>query len=251
MPTEHRPALTDTVRDLLDRVDEANRDALGHAAGALLRCLQRDGLIHVAASGHSLALVCETFYRAGGLAAVRPLWRQEMLPLSDAQGSTVAERTPGLGPEVVAAAAPRSDDVVVVFSTSGRNPYPVEVAAACKARDVTVVAVTSPQAGRAAEARHETTLVQHADVVLDTAVPPGDVAYPGDDPRTSAVSTITAAYVWGVLLAELDDLAMRSGFELPRWRSANVPGGDAANVGLFSRYGPRVPELGDALLERR
>lgn len=65
------------------------------------------------------------------------------------------------------------------------------------------------------------------------------------DRRTSAVSTITAAYVRGVLLAELDDLAMRCGFELPRWRSANVPGGDDANAGLFSRYGPRVPELGN------
>ncbi|MGH3316554.1 MAG: sugar isomerase domain-containing protein [Nocardioidaceae bacterium] len=251
MPAEHRPALTDTVRDLLDRVDEVNKDGLGRAAGVLLQCLQRDGLIHVAASGHSLALVCETFYRAGGLAAVRPLWRQDMLPLGDAQGSTVAERTPGLGPDVVAAAAPQPDDVAVVFSTSGRNPYPVEVAAACKERDVTVVAVTSPQAIQAAEARYDSTLVQHADVVLDTAVPPGDVAYPSDDPRTSAVSTITAAYVWGVLLAELDDLAMRCGFDLPRWRSANVPGGDAANVGLFSRYGPRVPELGDGLFDRR
>jgi uncharacterized phosphosugar-binding protein len=251
MPAEHPPAITDTVRGLLDRVDEANKDALGRAAGLLLQCLQRDGLIHVAASGHSLALVCETFYRAGGLAAVRPLWRQEMLPLSDAQGSTVAERTPGLGPAVVAAAAPQPGDVAVVFSTSGRNPYPVEVAAACRERDVAVVAVTSPLASRAAQARHDSTLAQHADVVLDTAVPPGDVAYPGGDPRTSAVSTITAAYVWAALLAELDDLAMVCGFELPRWRSANVPGGDAANVGLFTRYGPRVPELGDGLHDPR
>lgn len=250
MPAEH-PALGDTVRDLLDRVDEVNKDALGRAAGVFLQCLQRDGLIHVAASGHSLALVCETFYRAGGLAAVRPMWRKDMLPLFDAQGSTVAERTPGLGPDVVAAAAPKPGDVAVVFSTSGRNPYPVEIAAACKERDVTVVAVTSPQAIRAAEARYDSTLVQHADVVLDTAVPPGDVAYPDYDPRTSAVSTITAAYVWGALLAELDDLATRCGFELPRWRSANVPGGDAANVGLFRRYGSRVPELGDGLFERR
>jgi uncharacterized phosphosugar-binding protein len=245
MRTENRPALAGTVRALLDEVDLANRDALARAAGLLLECLQRDGLIHVAASGHSLAMVCETFYRAGGLAAVRPLWRPEMLPLSDARGSSVSERTPGLAEQAVEAADPQPPDVAVVFSTSGRNPYPVEVAAACEARAVPVVAVTSPQAGRAAAARHESTLVQHADVLLDTAVPPGDVAYPGDHPRTSAVSTITAAYVWGLLLAELDDLATRHGYELPRWRSANLPDGDAANAGLFTRYGPRVPELGE------
>jgi hypothetical protein len=49
MPAEHRRAFSDTVRDLLDRVDAVNEDALGRAAGVLLQCLQCDGLIHVAA----------------------------------------------------------------------------------------------------------------------------------------------------------------------------------------------------------
>ncbi|HEX2177429.1 MAG TPA: sugar isomerase domain-containing protein [Nocardioidaceae bacterium] len=244
MQTERLPALAGTVRELLDVVDHANREALPRAADLVLECLRRDGLVHVAASGHSLAMVCEAFYRAGGLAAVRPLWWPEMFPLSDAQRSTVAERTPGLAQQAVDEAAPQPSDVTVVFSTTGRNPYPVEVAAACKARGVPVVAVTSPHAARAAEARHPSTLVEHADVVLDSAVPPGDAAYPDDEPRTSAVSTITAAYVWSMLLAELDDRASQQGFDLPRWRSANVPGGDAANADLFARYGPRIQELG-------
>jgi uncharacterized phosphosugar-binding protein len=133
--------------------------------------------------------------------------------------------------------------VAVVFSTSGRNPYPVEIAQECAARGVPVIAVTSPQASRHASARADSLLADHATVVLDTAVPPGDVVYPPRAPRTAAVSSILGAYTWSRVLAELDDLAEARGVALPFWTSANVPGGDEANQALLARYGPRIPEL--------
>lgn len=157
--------------------------------------------------------------------------------------STRAERQDGVGRAVAEAAAPAPPDVAVVFSTSGRNPYPVEIAQECAARNVPVIAVTSVPASRAASARTETSLADHAGVVLDTRVPPGDVVHPGGAPRTAAVSTILAAYAWSRVLADLDDLASARGTELPRWTSANVPGGDAVNQELLARYRHRVPEL--------
>ncbi|MGH3356842.1 MAG: sugar isomerase domain-containing protein [Nocardioidaceae bacterium] len=232
------------VRQLLDRVDRDTVEALGDVADLLIKSLRRGGLVYVAGSGHSLTMVCETFYRAGGLAAVRPLWHPDLLPLSDALRSTRAERTPGLGTRVVGELNPSAEDVVVVFSTSGSNPYPIDVAKACERRGIPVIAVTSRTAAAGATARAETLLTDHADIVLDTAVPPGDSVYPGSDPRTSAVSTLNASYIWAMLLAELDVRAHDQGFELPRWRSANVPDGDRENKALFDRYGPHIPELG-------
>ncbi|MFF5261625.1 sugar isomerase domain-containing protein [Actinomadura viridis] len=231
------------VRALLDELDARSGQAIGEAAALLLRSVEADGIVHVAGAGHSLALVCETFYRAGGLAAVRPMWDPAVLPLQDAVRSTRAERQEGLGRSVVRAAAPAPPDVAVVFSTSGRNPYPVEIAEECAALGVPVIAVTSPRASRHAAARTETALADHAAVVLDTVVPPGDVLHPPEAPRTAAVSTVLAAYTWSRVLAELDDLAVAKGVELPCWTSANVPGGDETNRALLARYGHRVPEL--------
>jgi uncharacterized phosphosugar-binding protein len=231
------------IRQLLDEADERCANELPAAAGLLLERVHSGGVVHVAGAGHSLVMVCETFYRAGGLSAVRPVWDPEILPLNGALRSTAAERRPGLGRETVRRAAPRPPDVMVVFSTSGRNPYPVEIAQECRELGVPVIAVTSQVASASALARSGTRLADLAEIVLDTGVPPGDAVHPAETPRTSPVSTIIASYLWTMLLAELDELAETQGVTLPRWTSSNVAGGDEANSELMRRYGPRIPEL--------
>lgn len=233
-----------SVRTLLDAVDEGLGRTLPGAAELVLDSVASGGLVYAAGAGHSLAMVCETFYRAGGLSCVRPLWHPDVFPLGNALGSTRAERTPGLGAGVLDDSGVKPNDVVVVFSTSGGNHYPVEIAKGCRDRGVDVIAVSSRAASHGAAARAGERLVDLATVVLDTCVPPGDVTFPAAEPRTSAVSTLLASYVWSALLAQLDLEAARRGLELPRWQSANVPGGDAANERHFERYGPVVPELG-------
>ncbi|MER7114369.1 sugar isomerase domain-containing protein [Saccharomonospora azurea] len=236
-------SVRDRARELIDTID-SQREQFSKAAELVLDVVSGDGIVHAAGAGHSLAMVCETFYRAGGLAAVRPMWDSEVLPLTGALRSSAAERVPGRGRALVEQADVRDGDVVVVFSTSGRNPYPVEIAQESRARGVPVIAVTSTAASAAAADRSGgTRLADHATVVLDTHVPPGDVVYPAAGPRTSAVSTVAAAYAWAALLAELDGLAAKRGVDLPLWTSANVPGGDERNVELVARYGDRIPEL--------
>ncbi|MFD2416769.1 SIS domain-containing protein [Amycolatopsis pigmentata] len=231
------------VRELLDELDAREAD-IGRAASLVLDSIEAGGIVHAAGAGHSLAMVCETFYRAGGLAPVRPLWEPELLPLAGARRSSAIEREPGRGRAAVARANPAPPDVMVVFSTSGRNPYPVEIAQESLARNVPVLAVTSLPASAAATDRSGTRLADHATVVLDTGVPPGDVVEPEEEPRTAAVSTILGAYLWSALLTELDRLATARDVTLPVWTSANVPGGDERNAALMARYGERIPELG-------
>lgn len=228
------------VRELLNKLDTHD---LGRAAELLLDAVEAEGIVYAAGAGHSLAMVCETFYRAGGLASVRPLWDPAVLPLAGARRSSAAEREPGRGRDLVARANPAPPDVMVVFSTNGRNPYPVEVAQEALARGVPVIAVTSLPASAAATDRTGTRLADHATVVLDTGVPPGDVIHPPQAPRTAAVSTILGAYLWCSLLAELDRLATARNVTLPLWTSANVPGGDEHNTALFAQYSERIPEL--------
>ncbi|MQA10716.1 MAG: sugar isomerase domain-containing protein [Pseudonocardiaceae bacterium] len=236
-------ATRDAIRGLLDKVDTSSAAAITDAAELVLESVAAGGIVHVAGAGHSLVMVCETFYRAGGLAAVRPVWDPAVLPLTGARRSTRVEREEGVGREVVRAAAPAPPDIMVVFSTSGRNPYPVEIAQECAHRGVPVIAVTSIAASERSTPRANGSLAEHATIVLDTGVPPGDIVHPPDAPRTSPVSTILGAYVWSVLLAELDELAAARGHTLPRWTSANIPGGDEANAEFMARYGDRIPEL--------
>jgi uncharacterized phosphosugar-binding protein len=234
----------DVVRNHLTRVEQQNAAALDDVAELVLAAVTGDGVVLTAGAGHSLAAVAETFYRAGGLACVRPVYHPELLPMHGAVSSTSAERRSGLAAEVLREVGLAAHDVLFVFSTSGVNPYPVELAVHAADAGCPVVAVTSLAASAAAPRRAGTTLAENATVVLDNLVPPGDATYPSDDPVTAAISTVATAFLWNLLMVRLLDKAAESGIVLPLWRSANVEGGDAANADLLRRYQTRIPQLG-------
>ncbi|NEA26720.1 SIS domain-containing protein, partial [Actinomadura bangladeshensis] len=56
------PAFPDRVRALLDDLDAASGAAIDAAAALVLDSVEAGGIVHVAGAGHSLAMVCETFY---------------------------------------------------------------------------------------------------------------------------------------------------------------------------------------------
>src|SRR4051812_21383958 len=166
------------VRDHLVKVEQHNTSALDDVAELVLASVLADGMILTAGAGHSLAAVAETFYRAGGLACVRPLYHPSLLPMHGAVSSTNAERRSGLAAEVLAGVELTERDVLVIFSTSGINPYPVELARQAKAAGTPVVAFTSIPTSSVAPKRAGTTLADEATFVLDNLVIPGDSAYP-------------------------------------------------------------------------
>ncbi|ASU79274.1 SIS domain-containing protein [Actinopolyspora erythraea] len=229
----------------LDRVAEHNGAALGEAARTLIDCVEDDGLVFTAGAGHSLAGVLESFYRAGGLAAVRPLYHPDLLPLHGAATSTATERKRGLAGEVLREAGLRGGtDVLVVFSNSGTNPYPVELAATARREGSEVIAVTSPAASAGAPRRtEEGTLAEQATCLLDTLVPAGDVTHPEQRPATAPGSSLANVFLWNLLMVETYERANELGVSLPWWRSSNVPGGDEANSGQLEHYGKRIPRL--------
>jgi len=239
-------SVTDIAGDVgkkLADAERANAEAVAEAADLVLGVIRADALVFTAGAGHSLAAVAETFYRAGGLACVFPLYHPELLPLHGAQHSTTTERKSGLAAEVLRDRAPGADDVLVVFSTSGVNPYPVELALEARERGAAVIAVTSRACVAAAPRRSSSTLVEAGTVVLDSLVIPGDASHPADAPRTAPLSTVVNAFLWNLVLAQVYDRGTAEGLDVPLWRSSNVEGGDEANAALLAKYSEIVPRL--------
>lgn len=242
MPAD--PAHAEYTLDHLRRAGQHNAEQLTAAASLLVDRIRNDGLVFTAGAGHSLAGVMESFYRAGGLAAVHPLYHPELLPLHGATASSGAERRSGFAREVLGEAGFRhADDLLVVFSNSGINPYPVELAKTAREAGAPVIALTSPAASATAPRRTGSTLAEQADIVLDTLVPPGDSSYPATAPVTAPLSSLANAHLWNLLLVQAHEIAEADRMELPVWCSANVHGGDEANADNLQRYGPRVPGL--------
>ncbi len=231
------------MRDHLAEVERRNAAVLDGVADLLHDTVAADGVVYTAGSGHSIALVLETFYRAGGLACVHPVFHPALVPLEGGGASTLLERVEGLAAEVLASAAPSSRDLAVVFSNSGVNAFPVELARGFRQAGCPVVAVTSLPHLRSAPVRAGAKLDDIADHLIDTGVPPGDAAYPAPGAATAALSSLASIYCWNLLLVRLAERAGASGLELPLWSSANVEGGDEGNAALAARYRGRIPHL--------
>lgn len=232
-----------SMRAHLERVEGHNAVVLDEVAGRALEVIRAGGVLLAAGTGHSAAMVLETFYRAGGLACVKPVYHPGLLPLSGGFASSLLERTKGLAAVLAAQADARPGELAFVFSSSGVNPVPVELARCLHQGRVGVVGVTSLPHLRQAPARAGLKLDEVADFVIDTLVPPGDAAYHREGASTGPLSSLVSVYVWNLLLARLVDRAATAGVDLPLWRSSNTPGGDTHNTTLAARYRPRVPTL--------
>jgi uncharacterized phosphosugar-binding protein len=245
-PSDPHSLLSQVVARL-NQLELSNAKALDGAADLIWEAVRAERLIHVAGSGHSTVFTLEAFYRAGGLAQVNPIWHPMLLPLMGARISTIAERLEGIGAELVRLARVREGDVVVVFSQSGVNPVPVEIAQAARSAGAAAIGILSLEHAHAVPSRHrsELRLSDVVDIVIDTGGPVGDASYvaSGRARGIAPLSTILGTFAWDSILVRIADLAAECGIELPVWVSANVPDGDAIAAGLASRFHDRISAL--------
>lgn len=231
------------MREHLEKVERINALTLDEVSEEMLRVIADNGLVYIGGTGHSMALMLEGFYRAGGLACVQPLYHPALLPLHGGADSTLFEHTPDVARLLVERYAPSAMDLSFVISNSGVNVVPVELAEQLQARGTPVVAMVSLVHLRTALARTTHKLDEVADFILDTQVPYGDAAYRVDGSATAGLSSLTNVFLWNLILTRVADRAAGKGIRLPLWTSSNVEGGAERNAQLKAAYRRRIPLL--------
>ena len=237
----------DAVRRLLDEAETANAKALEQAADVLARCLAAGGVLHTFGTGHGHLLAEELFHRAGGLAAVSPMLDPGVMMSEGVESSTLLERLPGYAEVVLSRYDVRAGDVIVIASNSGRNAVPIEMALLCKARGLTVIALTSLKHSGSQTSRHASgrRLFEIADIVLDNCGVIGDTALTieGVEGGLCATSTVIGAALLQQMVAEAVQRLVEMGVTPPVLQSSNVDGADARNEVIVARYRSRVRHL--------
>ena len=235
----------DAVRDRLDLIASDQQEAIGRAATAVVEAIEAGGLVFLFGTGHSHMLAEEGHYRAGGFAAVCPVLCSSLMLHEGAVSSSRMERTSGLGPAVLARYRPTARDVLFVFSNSGVNPLPVEMALAGHARGLYVVGVSSHAYARVAPLSPiGRRLDEVVDAAIDNGCAPGDAQLPlRDGWAVAAASTVVCATIWNGLVAEAANRLQEAGVQPPVFASLNMDGAAAHNERLLAKWRPRNPHL--------
>jgi uncharacterized phosphosugar-binding protein len=224
----------DEARAVLDAIERTQADNLEAAANIAADAIAGGGVVHTFGTGHSRIPVEEMFPRYGSYPGWHPIVELSMTfhtEIAGANGQRQAmfiERVPGLAGVILQNFKLRSTDAMMIFSATGRNAVPVEVAMQAKAAGMSVIAVTSlNEAANVAPTHSSGTIVaDHADVVLDICTRIGDAAVDiqGWENKVGPVSSIgNIAIVNTVKVLTAQKLADR-GVELPVLTGAQVVG---------------------------
>ena len=234
------------VISLIPLIEKEERDNISRAGAILADTLEKDGLLYVFGCGHSHMIEEELFYRAGGLMAVSPIFETSAMLHEGAIKSSQVERMTGYAPHVMDRYPMTENDLLLVISTSGINPFPIEVADAAHKKGAKVIVISSKaylsRKARTSDGRH---LPDAGDLVIDNHVPAGDAVVPvlQDGTKVGPVSSIASIFIANsIVLAACDSLRER-GCEPEVFLSGNTPNGDAYNAQRVLRFKERIRHL--------
>lgn len=250
----------EAARGLLEHIEMTQMENLERVSRMCARAIGAGGFVHLFGSGHSRIPVEEMFPRYGSFPGFHPMVELSMTFHTEVVGSNgqpqamFIERVEGLAEVILSGYSFGPDDIMMIFSASGRAAVPVEMALGAKDRGVEVVAVTSLEESKARPATHSSgkRLFEVADVVIDVGTPSGDalVTLEGLPYPIGPGSTLANAAVVNEIKVRTAELLVEAGAMPPVLTAASVVG-EEESARLFDRaYAEHARRLATILVRR-
>jgi len=245
-------AYLESVQEKLASVEAHQAENLRRAGQMVAEAYEQDRLVHVyAGGGHTCLMICEMFFRAGGLANINPIMGHDISPFCQALKYLEVERTPGYANCLIRYYGVSEGDLLIIFHNIGANPTTIDAAEEAKKRGARIIAVSSSKWRESLPLEHHIRhpnrkhLFDYADLCIDDENPYGDAEFyvEGFDVPVGPTSTMVDAYIAHRIVIEAVAAMLEKGLEPPVFRSANLPEGDQFNARLIERYRNRVKDL--------
>ncbi|MBM4761400.1 SIS domain-containing protein [Bacillus sp. B15-48] len=235
------------LKNLLDLVETTEKEKIKAAATKLAASIQHNGIIHVFGCGHSHMIGEELFYRAGGLAPISPILIEDLMLHKGAVRSSKLEKMNDYAEDFMRNVTILPEDVVIVISTSGKNPVPIDVAKIAKQQGAFVIAITSHLYAQNQPSRHKNgdSLADVADLSIDNHIEIGDALITSDESNASfgSGSTIVNMSIANGIIVETVQMLHENNIHPPIFKSGNIAGSEEHNRQIINTYKTRIPML--------
>lgn len=237
----------DIVKDKLSLLVKEQDNNMNIIADKLTEIIRNGGIIYFFGCGHSHIFGEDVFYRAGGLAPVRPILIEPLMLHEGAARSSKLEKQNGYIAEHLKEYKITAKDALIVISTSGINPVPIDVALWGQAAQALTVALTSFVYAEQFPSKHSSGqyLKECVDIAIDNQVPLGDAVLKIDDtqPPFAPISSMLGIFIVQALFAQIIFNLSKDNSPLAIFLSGNIPGSEQHNLSLINQYGEKIPEL--------
>ena len=237
----------ENMMPILQKAIETQEPVLKQAAEMVADAIQADHLVYVFGAGHASILAEESFYRAGGLVPVVPVFAPGLTCQTRPMTlSTQTERRTGYAEQIFDTYQLEPGSVLIVHSNSGKNTVPIEMAEIARQRGLKVIALVNAEQCRKASSRHPKglKLVDTADLVIDNCGAFGDacVYFEEIGEYAGSTSTVVGASLLNAIWVEAAQILIDRGVTPPIFRSSNVDGNnsDESNKKWMDHYGRRL-----------
>lgn len=226
------------ITTVLNRIETEEKEKLDKASALVCDTIKNDGLIFTFGCGHSHLPGLDAFYRAGGLANVSPILDTDLMLHNGAAKSSRMEKMSGIAYEVFRRYSVSQNDIIFIFSASGKNNVPIEMAKCAREKGIKTIGISSSSYFEKGATLHE-----NVDIHIDCKVPYGDACIPVGDVFMGGLSTATNCFILNSCLINGSILAQEQGVKPPVYISGNVEGGREHNIVLENSYFGRVKHL--------
>lgn len=226
------------ITNCLERIEKEQTERLNAVFRLVADTIKNDGLIFTFGCGHSHLPGLDAFYRAGGLANVSPILDTDLMLHNGAVKSSRMEKMSGIASEIFRRYTLTEKDIIFIFSASGKNKVPIEMAQTAKSAGVKSVGVSAWSYIEKGGALHE-----NVDIAIDCKIPYGDACMDVGDIKMGGLSTYASCFILNTCLINGAILALKEGYTPPVYLSGNIEGGREHNISIENAYLGRVKHL--------
>jgi len=226
---------------LLEKVAEQEKENINNTSKLIADRIKNGGIIQLFGCGHSHLLAQEAYYRAGGLVPVTPITIEPLMLHRGALTSSQNEKDPTFMEQYEGQISFEPNDILVVISTSGRNPAPIDMAFLGKKAGILVVSLQSlhykDQEGRHVSGKR---LEEVVDIVLNTHIPVGDGLLSNKGLQYGPSSTVVGAALLNALISQVIEEISKESEQIPVFKSANLSDSQFHNEEMMEKYKNRI-----------
>ena len=230
----------DFLRDIFDETMAEEKENIIKAADLVAESCKQGGRFYVFGSGHSHMVAEEIYIRAGVLGLVKGILPPELMLHQMPNKSTYLERLEGYAKALINLYKVDDKDTLMVISNSGRNNVVVEMCLEAKNKGAKVISLSSNKNSQDITSRHPSgkKIADIADVAIDNHAPRGDAGFwiDGLDTPVGPTSDFIGIAIAQTLIVTVIEKLVKSGMDVPVFKSSNVDGADAYNDALFDKY---------------